>query len=70
MEDENFEDLLIEDTSWTIHENNLHTLLIEICKFLNHITLPKMQEFFGLKVTPFSLRDNNLLKLPKTNTSR
>ena len=29
MEDSNFEDLLIKDSSWTIHENNIHTLLIE-----------------------------------------
>ena len=29
-----------------------------------------MQEFFDLKVTPYSLRNNNLLRLPKTNTSR
>ena len=32
MEDANFEDLLIKDSSWTIHENNFHTLLIEIYK--------------------------------------
>ena len=30
MEDANFEDLLIRDSSWTIHENNIHTLLMEI----------------------------------------
>ena len=30
MEDANFEGLLIKDSSWTIHENNIHTLLIEI----------------------------------------
>ena len=29
-----------------------------------------MQEFFDLKVTPYSLRNNNILRLPKTNTSR
>ena len=28
-----------------------------------------MQEFFDLKVNPYNLRNNNLLKLPKTNTS-
>ena len=27
MEDANFEDLAIKDSSWTIHENNIHTLL-------------------------------------------
>ena len=57
MEDANFEDLLIKDSSWTIHENNIRTLLIEICKSLNHISPPIVQEFFNLKVTPYSLRE-------------
>ena len=70
MEDANFEDLLIKDSSWTIHENNIHTLLIEICKSLNHISPPIMQEFFDLEVTPYILQNSNLLRLPKTNTSR
>ena len=52
MEDANLEDLLIKDSSWTIHENNIHTLLIEIYKSLNHVSPPIMQEFFNLKVTP------------------
>ena len=30
MADANFEDLLTKDSFWTIHENNIHTLLIEI----------------------------------------
>ena len=30
MEDANFEDLLTKDSSWSIHENNIHTLLIQI----------------------------------------
>ena len=70
MEDANFEDLLIKDSSWTFNENNNHTLLIEIYKALNHISPSIMQGFFDLKVTPDSLRNNNLLRLPKTNTSR
>ena len=69
MEDANLADLLIKDNPWTIHENNIHTLLIEICKSLNHIRPPIIQEYFDLRVTPYSLRKNNLLKLPKTNTS-
>ena len=59
MKDADFEDLLIKDNSWTIHENNIHTLLIEIYKFLNHISPAIMQEFFYLKVTLYSLRKNN-----------
>ena len=70
MEDANFEDLLIKDSFWTIHENNIHTLLTSIYKSLNHISPLIIQEFFDLKVTPYSLRRNNLLRLPKINTSR
>ena len=70
MEDVNFKDLLIKDNSWTIHENNIHTLLIEIYKSLNQNSPPIIQEFFDLKVTVYSLRNNNILRLPKTNTSR
>ena len=70
MKDANFEDLLIKDRSWTIHENNIHTLSIEICKSPNHISPPIMQEFFDLKFTPYILQNNNLLRLPKTSTSR
>ena len=29
-----------------------------------------MQEFFNVKVTPYSLQSDNLLRLPKANTSR
>ena len=29
-----------------------------------------MPEFFDLKLTPYSLRNHNLLRLPKTNTSQ
>ena len=68
MEDANFEDLLIKDSSWSIHENNTHTLLIEIYKSLNHVSIPIMQKFFEIKVTPYSHRNNNILRLPKTKT--
>ena len=68
LEDGNFEDLLIKDDSWTIHENNIHTLLVEIYKSLNHISPLIMNEFFDIKITPYSLRNNNLLKLPETKT--
>ena len=64
MEGAIFEDLLINNSSWTIHENNIHTLLIQICKSLNHISHTITPEIFDLKVTPYSLRCNNLLKLP------
>ena len=43
LEDANFEGLLIKDNSWTIHESNIHTLLIEIYKSLNNISPIIMQ---------------------------
>ena len=39
VEDANFEDLLIKDNSWTNHENNIHTLLIEIYKSFTLVLL-------------------------------
>ena len=68
MEDANFEDLL--RIALGLFTKTIFTLLIEIYKSLNHISPPIMQEFFDLKVTPYSLRINNILRLPKTNTSR
>ena len=75
MKDPNFEDLSTEDNSLTIyknniHEKNIHTLLTEIYKSLKHISPPILHGFFNLTVTPYSPQNNNLLKLPKTNTSR
>ena len=46
----------IKNCSWAVHENNISSAL--------------MQELFDLKVTPYSLRNNNLLKLPTTNILR
>ena len=68
MEDANFEDLL--RIALGLFTKTIFTLLIEIYKSLNHISPPIMQEFFDLKVTPYSLRNNSILRLPKRNTSR
>ena len=43
MEDAIFEDLLIQGSSWTTQENNIHKLLIEINKSLNHTSPAVMQ---------------------------
>ena len=56
IEDATFKDLSIKDSSWTIYENNIDPLLIEICKSLNPISAP---------IVP-----KNLLQFPKTSTSR
>ena len=69
-EDVNFEDLLLKDNSWNVHENNIHTLLIEIYKSINNLGPPIMKYFFDLKNTRYDLRSKQLLKLPETSTSR
>ena len=70
MEDANFEDLLLKDNSWNVHENNIHTLLIEIYKSINNLSPPIMKDFFDWKNTRYDLRSNQLSKLPETSTSR
>ena len=66
MEDANFEDLLLKNNSWNVHENNIHTLLIEIYKSRP----PIMKYFFDLKNIQYDLRSKQLLKLPEISTSR
>ena len=70
MQDGNFEDLLLKDNSWNVHESNIHTLLIEIYKSINNLNPPIMKKFFDLKNTRYDLRSKQLLKLPETSTFR
>ena len=70
MEDANFEDLLLKDNSWNVHESNIHTLLIEIYKSINNLSPPIMKDFFDLTNIRYDLRSKQLLKLPETRTSR
>ena len=65
MEDANFEDLLIKDSSWTIHEKKYSHF---VNRDLNHISPPIMQGF-SFRFKSYSL-NSNLLRLFKTNTSR
>ena len=46
MENANFEDLLLKDNSWNVHENNMHMLFIEIYKSINNISPPIIKHFF------------------------
>ena len=70
MEDANFEDLLLKDNSWNVHENNIHTLLIEIYRSIKSFSPPIMKDFFDLKNTRYDLQNKQLLKLPEISTSR
>ena len=55
MEDANFEELLLKDNSWNVHENNIHTFLIEIYKSINNLSPPIMKGFCDLKNTRYDL---------------
>ena len=70
MRDANFEDPLLKDNSWNVHESNIRTLLIEIYKSINNLIPPIMKIFFDLKNTQYDPRSKQLLKLPETSTSR
>ena len=70
MEDANFADLLLKDNSWNVHENNIHTLLIEIYKSINNLSPPIMKYFFDMTNTRYDLRSKQLLILPQTSTYR
>ena len=64
MQDANFEDLLLKDNSWNVHESNILTLLIEIYKSINNLSPPIMKGIFDLKNIRHDLRSKQLLKLP------
>ena len=66
MQDGNFEDLLLKDNSWNVHESNRRTLLIQIYKSIN-LSPPMMKD---LKNSRYDLRSKQWLKLSETSTSR
>ena len=45
----NFEELLVKDTSFSVHRNNVHTLAIEIYKMVNGMSLEIMNDVFKLR---------------------
>ena len=50
MEDAKFEDLLLKDNSWNVHEDNSDTLLIETYKAINNWSPPIMNIFLTRKI--------------------
>ena len=67
-EDATFEYLLERDKSRTIHEDNIHTVLVEIYKSIPYISPLTMWNFFDLKRNRYKLCGNYLSKLPDTST--
>ena len=72
MEDASSENSLnsLKVTSSLWMKKNIQKLLIEIYKSMKNISPPIMQEFYNLNLTPYNLRMKQLVKLPKTITSK
>ena len=69
MEDASSENSLkVTSSLWM--KKNIQKLLIEIYKSMKNISPPIMQEFYNLNLTPYNLRMKQLVKLPKTITSK
>ena len=61
-------ELLKLNGSMTVHNRHLQSLMIEVFNCLNKLNPEFMWSYFPLKVTPYSLRSLNAVKLPSTNT--
>ncbi len=62
------DELLLIDGSQCIHVRNLQVLMTEIYKTINDLNPPFMKDIFQIKHVDYNLRNNNLLKIPKTYT--
>ena len=65
-----FDQLLSLDSSITMHEMHLRSLLIEVYKALNELNPKFIAEFFTVKDLSHNLRNSNLLCLPPVKTFR
>ena len=58
-----FEELLSENGTFTIHEQNIQNLAIEMFKALNDLSTPDFSELFQLNESLHGLRSNGPQKL-------
>ena len=56
-----FSELLIKDSSMTIHERNLQPLAIEVYKTINNLSPVIMKGIFDVKNIPYNLRSTSIL---------
>ena len=63
-----FEELLDIDKSFSIHHQNIQTLVIEIYKFLHALSNSNFKDFFVLKNNNYSMRTKYELAVPLVNT--
>ena len=67
-----FKELLSKDGTFTIHEQNIHSLAIEMFKVLIDLSTPDFSELFQLNESLYGLRSNGPQKLciPNINSVR
>ena len=58
-----FKELLSKDGTYTIHEQNIQNLAIEMLKALNDLSTPDFSELFQLNESLYGLRSNGPQKL-------
>ena len=58
-----FKELLCKDDTFTVHEQNIQTLAIEMFKVLNDLSTPDFSELFQLNESLYGLRSNGPQKL-------
>ena len=62
--DATFEELLEIDGSFSVHHFNIQTLLIEIYKFCNDLSIKIFSDLFQIKNNRYCLRSNSTLQRP------
>ena len=62
-----FKELLSKDGTFTIHEQNIQNLAIEMLKALNDLSAPDFSELFQLNESLYGLKSNGTQKLCITN---
>ena len=68
----NFKKVLSKDGIFTIHQQNIKNLAIEMFKALNDLSTPDFSEIFQLNESLYGLRSNGSQKLciPNINSAR
>ena len=64
-----FEELLERDNSFSIHHQNIQTLMIEIYKAINNFPGATIKDLFTRVDYTYSLRRNQDVTIPRVNTS-
>ena len=64
-----YEELLIRKNKVSIHQKQLRTLTTEVYKSLTDVNPDFMKNYFSIKEILYSLRNDNVLKIPSTRST-